>query len=402
MGILERVSSTAALTPVFKFGMMIIERIYRNEYKRYTCKSLVVSEKMSNILELYGICICTSILIFFSTRFCFYLRRPPTVHRTPAAIRGLLDPPTPSMDTLLRSRASPNARLFQTFHLSNTFVSPDRAIRADFLRRSRHLLHVAERDWERFTGVAQQAVELTLPDLPTPFHTFIRSKPEKIPSHLLEMLNDHLRRLIPDQAAYPNPLDFVIPTWEALWRVVAATLAHVHQDAAACRAFQDLNDNPDPKQFHEPKLEGTAPSVENYISESLRLHPPVRRITRHVFKESLLTTFLPRFLVAKLPSRIDTHIADIESAQRSTIWDSDSPPEAYDAARFLREPKACNLLAFGAGPLKCAAMNWAPMAAAVIAGAVLNRVDGVTHYIVRGPRVGGREGWDGWMVRKVA
>jgi hypothetical protein len=175
MGILERVSSTAALTPVFKFGMMIIERIYRNEYKRYTCKSLVVSEKMSNIFELYGICICTSILIFFSTRFCFYLRRPATVHRTPAAIRGLLDPPTPSMDTLLRSRASPNARLFQTFHLSNTFVSPDRAIRADFLRRSRYLLHVAERDWERFTGVAQQAVELTLPDLPTPFHTFIRS-----------------------------------------------------------------------------------------------------------------------------------------------------------------------------------------------------------------------------------
>jgi hypothetical protein len=42
------------------------------------------------------------------------------------------------------------------------------------------------------------------------------------------------------------------------------------------------------------------------------------------------------------------------------------------------------------------------MAAAVIVGAILNRVDDVAYYIVRGERVGDRTGWDGWLVRKLA
>ncbi|KAF8191660.1 hypothetical protein K438DRAFT_899962 [Mycena galopus ATCC 62051] len=394
------------------------------------------------MFEFYGICACTSILSFFlfSALFGVISVRRPIVHRTHSAIRGVLDPPGPSMDTLLRSRASPNLRLTQVFHLTNTFVSADLTIHADFLRKSRSLLRSAKRDWPRFNGIALQAAEMTLSDLPTPFHVIVRSitlrtiivglldshtdmaslesndvnivtnlitdlwilskKPAPIPEHLLDMLNHHLRRLIPDQTAYPNPLDFVIPTWETLWRLVAMTLAHVHTDVGACRAFLDLNDNPDQAQFCAPKLDGTSPSVENYMSESLRLHPPVRHITRHTFSEYPLTMFFPQFLI---PPRIQTHIADIESAQRSALWESDSsPPEAFDAARFLREPRACDVLAFGAGPLKCAAMNWAPMAAAVIVGAILNRVDGITYYIVRGERVGGRTGWDGWMVRKVA
>ncbi|KAF7353858.1 hypothetical protein MVEN_01071500 [Mycena venus] len=401
---------------------------------------------MSDIFELYGICISTAILlIFFSTQFDIISVRRTVIHRTPASIRALLDPPSPSMDTLLRSRASPNARLIRAFSLSNTFVSPDPTIHGKFLRKSRSLLQAANRDWGRFNGIALQAVDSALPDLPTPFHIFVRSvtlrvtlvglldpdadmtslgsndvdlvtnlitdlwilskKSTHIPEHLLEMLNDRLRRLLPDQAAYPNPLDFVIPTWETLWRVVAVTLVHVDMNAAARRAFQDLSDNPDRAQFEASKLEGTSPSVENYISESLRLHPPVRHITRHIFSESRLTTFLPRFLASRIPPRIDIHVADIESAQRSALWEShsdSSPPETYDAARFLREPAASEVLAFGAGPLKCAAMTWAPMAAAVIVAAILNRVDGVTHYIVRGDRIGGREGWDGWMVRKAA
>ncbi|KAJ7215321.1 hypothetical protein B0H12DRAFT_355888 [Mycena haematopus] len=398
---------------------------------------------MSLIFEFYGICIFTAILCFLllSSLLDAVFVRWPTVHCTHRSIRHLLDPPSPSMDDLLRSRASPNARLVQAFHLSNTFVSPDPTIHANFLRKSRSLLRVAQRDWAGFDSLASQAVELALPDLPTPFHDIVRSvtlstiivglldphvdmasiasndinivtnlitdlwilskKPARIPEHFLEMLNGRLRRLIPDQDAYPYPLDFVIPTWETLWRVVAVTLAYVHTDAEARRAFLDLSDNPDREQYCALRLDGTAPSVENYMSESLRLNPPVRHITRHVFRQSLLTTFLPNFLTSQIPPHIETHIADIESAQRSALWESDSsPPEVFDAARFLREPKACDVLAFGAGPLKCAAVNWAPMAAALIVGAILNRVDGVAYYIVRGDRIGERAGWDGWMVRK--
>ncbi|KAJ7184553.1 hypothetical protein C8R46DRAFT_1299667 [Mycena filopes] len=374
---------------------------------------------MTNAFEFYGICISTVILA------TFFL----SPHQW-----GLSSVPTPSTDTLLRSRASPNTRLHHAFHLSNTFVSPDPNVHAAFFRQSRALLQAAKRDWNRFNNVAMEAVEPTLPDIATPFHVFVRSvtlrvvivglldpsvdidslassdvelvgelitdlwllskRPEHIPEHLLEMLNNHLRPLLPDVEKYPNPLDFVIPTFETLWRLVAVTIAHVHTDAAACGAFRDFNENPTCEQFHASRLGGTSPSAEAYICESLRHSPPVRHITRHTFK--------PRWLLTSITPPFPLLIADIESAQRTAFWDSDSPPDVYDATRFLHEPRSNDLLAFGCGPLKCAAAGWAPMAAATIVGAVLNRVDGVAHYIVRGPRIGGREGWDRWEVRKVS
>ncbi|KAJ7765739.1 hypothetical protein B0H16DRAFT_1524189 [Mycena metata] len=432
---------------VFTLGILFIGRIYRHRYKRYTCKLLVTTcqRKMTNAFEFYGICFSMIIfsIILLSPPHREPPSRPPIIHNTPAAVRTVLDPPTTSMNTLLRSRASPNTRLHRTFHLSNTFVNPDPAVHAAFLRQSRALLQTAKRDWNRFNNVALQAVELSLPNPVIPFHVFVRAatlrtvivglldpriditslassdldvvgqlitdlwllskNPEHIPEHLLEMLNHRLRRLVPDDEKYPNPLDFVIPTFETLWRLVAVTLAHVHRDAAACGAFRDFNENPSCEQFQASRLGGTSPSVENYISETLRFDPPVRHITRHVDKQSLLTANLPRFLAAWFPPRTELLVADIETAQRTPFWESDkSSADVYDAARFLREPTASHLLAFGCGPLKCAAINWAPRAAAVIVGATLNRVDGVGHYIVRGPRIGGREGWDRWEVRTVS
>ncbi|KAJ6630308.1 hypothetical protein B0H10DRAFT_1984027, partial [Mycena sp. CBHHK59/15] len=176
----------------------------------------------------------------------------------------------------------------------------------------------------------------------------LSKKPDQIQPHLLEMLNRSLRRILPDQDKYPNPIDFVIPTWETLWRVVAVTLPI---------AFQDLFDNPDKEQFRAPDS-----------GNALRLHPPVKHISRHVFRQ-----------------KFDTAVADIESAQRSPLWVPAPDPEIYDPARFLRQPShARDILAFGYGPLKCAAIHWAPMAAAVIVAAILNQVDGRDLYIVSG------------------
>ncbi|KAJ7041985.1 hypothetical protein C8F04DRAFT_1077884 [Mycena alexandri] len=396
---------------------------------------------MTDALEFYGICICMIILtiFFLSTPYCVFSSHRPITHQTPAAVHGLLHSPTVSTDTLLRSRASANARLSRVFRLSNSLVDPNLAVHAVFLRQCRALLQAAG-CWMHFSGVALQAVELALLGITTPFHVFVRAvtlctvigglldphtssasnnidivmsritclrllsrNPEPIPEHLLAVLNASLRRLLPDIEKYPNPLDFVIPVCAALWRVVAVTIAHVHEDAAACEAFRDFSANPNILPvFHAPRRGGTSPSVENYINESLRLHPPIRHITRHIFKPSMLTPFLPGILATRIPPRINTEFADIESAQRSAFRSSGSPPEAYDAARFLHSPRVSDVLAFGHGPLKCTAANWAPTAAAVIVGAILNRVNGVTYQIVRGGRVGGREGWDGWMVRKLA
>ncbi|KAJ7107251.1 hypothetical protein C8R43DRAFT_1045217 [Mycena crocata] len=297
---------------------MFIERIYRQTYKRHMgVVGIYLSEKMSNIFEFYGICSCMAILtlFFLSTHFRCVSPSRSTFHRTPAAIHSLLDPPTTSTDTLLRSRASANVRLLDAFHLTNTFVSPDPTTHFEFRRKSINLIREVHRNWTRFASVAAQAVELSLPDSSIEFHTFVRAvtlstvivglldpdaditalgatdvnivanlisdiwllskNPDPIPEHLRAMLNTRLRRLIPDQDAYPNPLDFVIPAWETMWRLVAVTIAEVHQDAAACRAFRILHFNPDIAYFRAPTYGGTSPSIEAYMNESLR-HLPSR------------------------------------------------------------------------------------------------------------------------------
>ncbi|KAK7024053.1 hypothetical protein R3P38DRAFT_2956373 [Favolaschia claudopus] len=383
----------------------------------------------STILELDGICICAAILFFFlSARFSMGFRQRPTLHRTPAAVRSILDPiDRPSMDTLLHSRASPNSRLIRAFHLSNTFVSSDPTVHTNFNHSSVSLIRAADKSWAHFSDIAVQASELALPnDSITPFHVYVRAvtlrtiiagllvpgvdvasldtndvnivaelitelwilskKQAPIPEQLLETLNLHIRRLVPDQAQYPNPLDFIIPTWETLWRVVAVTVAHVCSDIAARKTFRNLNENPNLDQFLTTKQDGNSPSANFYICESLRLR------------------ILPICLARRITPHIEIHVADIESAQRSAFWEtSSSSPEAFDAARFLDRTgtrKPSDLLAFGAGPLKCSAMKWAPMAAAVIVGAILNTVDEAQYEIVQGNNIGDRGGWDGWEVRK--
>ncbi|KAF7359088.1 hypothetical protein MSAN_01249900 [Mycena sanguinolenta] len=135
----------------------------------------------------------------------------------------------------------------------------------------------------------------------------------------------------------------VFPTCETLWRIAAVTLVYVHTDAKGRRALY---------------------SQYSFLVLSYLEFQPASKPTQH-----------------------------------SALWESDSsPPEAFDAARFMCEPEACEWLAFGAGRLICAAMNWAPMAAALIVGAILNRVDRVTYDIERGERVGERTRWDGWTV----
>ncbi|KAJ7221517.1 hypothetical protein GGX14DRAFT_353768 [Mycena pura] len=398
---------------------------------------------MHNIFELYGICICMAIFTFLIlSHFHILPSRRTTVHHTLPGVRAVLDPPAVSKSALLRSRASPNTRLVKAFHLTNTFVRDDLDTHSEFLHRTKDLLDAARSSWLRFAEIATDAVTLSLPDSSTDFRTFVHAvtlraiigglldptadmtlldsndirvvaelitdvwllskKPDPIPAHLLQALQERLRRLVPDHDLYPNPLDFVIPTWETFWRVVAVILAHVENDAEASRAFLDFFENPSSEQFRATTFNDAAPSVRHYVIEAMRLHPPVRHISRHIFESSRLTAFVPGFLAGYLSPRVHIAVADIESAQRSVHWAPD--PDVYDPARFVREPDRArdrDMLAFGYGPLRCIAAEWAPMAAAAVVAAVLNRVDGVGYRFVRGPRIGGREGWDGWVVCKV-
>ncbi|KAJ7348852.1 hypothetical protein DFH08DRAFT_807452 [Mycena albidolilacea] len=275
-----------------------------------------------------AVSISTAILfLFLSSISCVAPVRRTIVRRTTACIHNLL----PSTNIHLHSHASPNARLVRAFHPTDIFVStnPNGSV---VLRTI-------------IIGLPYPCADIT-PLAPNITTAEIQ--------HLLEELNHYLRDLVPDQTAYPNLSNFGIPTWETLCRVVAVTLAYTHTNVVA--------------------------SAHN-INQFVRLHPLVRPITQHNFRHSLLTTLIPRSLAPRIPPHIDPHPADIESAQRSVLWELDSlPPEAYNAARFVREPTVWDVLAFRAN---------------------LNPIDVVT-YIFRWQRGGAQTESNGRVVRQLA
>ncbi|KAF5367213.1 hypothetical protein D9757_012214 [Collybiopsis confluens] len=274
----------------------------------------------------------------------------------------------------------------------------------------------------------------------------------------LKVLKYHLRRLLPNEESYPNPIDFVIPTWETLWRLVATSLAHVHENEEYRQVFESLLEEPSYRQYRGlglgddsrttesdayPLIPESPMCAEWIINETLRLHPPSRHISRGFLGESdeanrtpflrVLTAFaakvIPRSIVqwvrhtnvserssASASSHLRltvTEVADIESVHLSTqIWGADA--RMFNPRRWAvraegkvaltttndesgkTEPPV--FFTFGHGRLACIGEKWAPMAAATIIAAVLEgiKVDGLE--IVGTSHIGGRTGWDGWMI----
>ncbi|KAG6862730.1 hypothetical protein C0993_001787, partial [Termitomyces sp. T159_Od127] len=203
----------------------------------------------------------------------------------------------------------------------------------------------------------------------------LSKKPDPIPPDLLPRLNDHLRRLVPDDNFYPNPLDFVIPIWETMWRVVATTVAYARDSSESC-VLAELHRSPLPVQFG--RFDGTHPSAESFVTEVMRLHPPSQRIAR-VFP---VHTFLPLSfvkLVTKVfgPLPLRREKADIGKVLRSGYtWGADAEtfePLRFHPSRLTPEQETMKSLPFGYGRFKCVAASWAPMAAAIISAAILNR-----------------------------
>ncbi|KZT11154.1 uncharacterized protein LAESUDRAFT_642033, partial [Laetiporus sulphureus 93-53] len=353
-------------------------------------------------------------------------------------IRALLDPPL-SLTEQLCSRAIPNARLKRAFQIYSTFVRGDIAAHSSFTRDAARFISARNIPWARFADVANDAVALYLPRSADTimFDTFIsrvtihvvlvgilgadsehvgidpldvdvvtsgindlwvKSKASApLPPNLLEDVNSRLRRWLP---ALANPLEFVIPAYETIWRVVATAVALNHDNEETRNSFLLFLQEPDADQFR--RFTGESASVEATIQEVLRLYPPTRRISRAVTIYPF--PFLP-YLISKYLSREIIVAADIEALQRSAVWGHLAMQ--YDPLRH--HPQRCNdaqrqtLLAFGAGKLTCVAKNWAPQAAALIVAAVFDRVGVDKAFKIEAGReiLGGREGWEGWIVKRI-
>ncbi len=392
--------------------------------------------------------ICTTLLPSYMVYH--YATRPPDVAKTPNAIKALLAPPSISKPNLLLSRALPNARLVRAFQLSNTFVDPSPVVHASFVREAHRLMDVAtpDGDWTRFRIAVLDVVDQYSPieGHGLPFAPFIQSvtfvvimttvfevdgrrldyeavafvtkaindlwllsKTTSIThTDILSRLAEHLHQWIP--ASDGNPLNFIIPIYENMWRLVATALARIIGQDQYIQAFADYIDNPTKDQFQRIICESF--SVQSIIDETLRLHPPTKRIGRVPTNIPLLSAtvsfrdaFQPLGYITRKCAAAYTRTADIESLHRSAAWSNEGTrdPDAFDPTHFtmpLKDEQKQAYMPFGCGKLKCVAAKWAPRAASLIVAAILQKMQSSENgiNITKGKSIGDRKGWEDWVV----
>ena len=405
------------------------------------------------MIQLYAfsiLTISTFLLKVVLRRYSLFPSTPTIVmHRDISSVFHLLSPPNSYPKSLLASRASPNARLVRAFSLTNTFVSADIDVHSTFVGHANALLRAAtQRGWPYFQHTAIGAIEAVLCEkTQLEFDVLVQDvtlrvilvgfldvgkevgefdctdirvvashitrlwrlskSSDNIPSHLLPQLNHHLRRLIPDEETYPNPLDYVIPVWETLWRVVATTVAFASTEDFT-DIFAELHKQPTVDRFRT--CIDIRPSTEAFVTEAMRLHPPSKRIARCVSRTGPFASFFQSFAGKHISpsfsspmSSLHKECADIESVLRDfNIWGPDAlqfDPTRFHPTRLQPRQEKVKVLPFGYGRYRCIAASWAPMAAGVISAAILDRIGAEKeYYLVAGKATGGREGWEGWSI----
>lgn len=331
--------------------------------------------------------------------------------------------------------------------LSNTFVSPDLAVHKQFTMRVRELIKTPQARWTDFRDLTTQAIYAELAGSESGaqgrlFDRFVQcvtlrvvlvgimgvniavdsldgesiivvvdgitklwslsKKPGASSRKLLMKVKLHLRRLVPDEDTFPNPLNFVVPAWETLWRVVATAIAYTHDDPRLRRLFLELYVNPKEEVFRAEGRDGV--SVKGVVDETMRLHPPSRHISR--MRPRLGWSWVPGVLLDAMEqlwpgAQFQRGYADVEEIQRSSVWGDDAhvfDPTRHSTNRLWEGQAETMSFSFGYGPLRCVAASWAPMAVAVISASIFDFLEGGEYTLVPGPNIGAREGWRGWWI----
>ena len=267
--------------------------------------------------------------------------------------------------------------------------------------------------------------------------------PQAIPPHILEELNVALGRLTGGRPqgnecngeedededenleGFDNPLDFVVPAWETLWRVVATMVAYAYasedDDSANVKeALMEFMQDPTEAQFRRASnanaasassslLDPNIVDVMSIVTECMRLHPPSKHISRS--KARAWWGFVLNIIPASWRQhpwgmsyltrvKVDADVGALLRCRK--IWGADAAsfvPRRHLPLKVTKEQKEAMRWVFGYGKLRCVAEKWAPMAAGVVAGAIVERMEREGMEVVKGKGgIGGRGGWEGWSV----
>ena len=292
-------------------------------------------------------------------------------------------------DSTLNSRAIPNRRLVTAFGIDNSFTTASLEKNRSFIARVQGLLRTDDGDFSRLASNAMRMfyhrlqlmgttnnvplVEMVqvlvlrvvldkfFPEIPTPSEAdalsitrniniqWVRSKdgntsfdPTQVQSQ--RALKSALRTVFQlhhnshvSLAAESNPLNILLPSYEALWQVVLSGFvqlgfnSHYFDTAIWLKQLEVFLDRPTRMAFDDATCNT---SIRYIVAEILRLYPPTKRIKRFY----------------------DGHLIDIdvEYLQRDLeIWGNDGCVFKPERWRTITERQEKAYMPFGSGKFVC-------------------------------------------------
>jgi len=319
----------------------------------------------------------------------------------------------------LASRANPNQRLVRAFGIDSAFTTVDDKWRKEFRNDATKIMTGLELvDWKRIAEFAKTLVherEIGLAyggsedrfeldnfvrtlSLKITLHVFFKLSPEQLNDfgveHAIEQTTSCINTLwiesktsievskekkqklwealdsITDMGSKPrkNPLNFILPAYETLWRVVLSCFIEVTFRKGAQQMWRDelghFLDDPTGASFENASSDSppTSVAVKFIVNEALRLYPSTKSVYRELKTEGNET---PELVVA-----------DIEQCQRlPEIWGLE--PERFMPARweaFTQETQR-SLMTFGAGGFVCPAKpKYGPFMIAILVAALATNI----------------------------
>lgn len=229
------------------------------------------------------------------------------------------------------ARAIANRNLAAGFGIDNAFTTQDRGYAREFVRRGSRSMGLSDARWKELSKTARADAEsfvtasaddnvplaklvqivslgmafrvfVTETDLPTGTDhgdrltvaetindIWIKSKQPGSQVDFAEeqLLHDALWALTPDHEILTpreNPLNWILPSFETLWRIALRTLVEVRFTSGRahpewCMVLREFAENPTKEQFNQPEHPDHM-SVQAIVDEALRLYPPTRRVKR--------------------------------------------------------------------------------------------------------------------------
>lgn len=323
----------------------------------------------------------------------------------------------------LDSRAFPNQRLVGAFGINNAFTTTDGKYAREFRAAAAEKIKMEDSDWKRIAGFAQQFVlesvanpsqyylDINLDSLVQcislrlALHVLFGHNPLKLDkgaiSKLAQTINDcwdYSKSYSPSNAYYmrrakvdlenaltklfpefdstsnsrDNPLNYILPAYETLWRIVLLCLIEIsfrqNRQAKTVEWREVLRKflaDPTRAAFEESATTDTGKivSVSHIVNEGLRLYPPTRRIHRMYRWGNPL-------------GKQEILAANIEGMQRNpAFW---KHPLTYNPSRWLRigEGPREAFMPFGNKPFVCPAQKeFGPRMIGILVAALAVNID---------------------------